>query len=108
MLARMKSSAAQWGERVRAWEASGQSAEEFARGKQFTGKMLRWWRGEFERRRRGPSPARVAMARVVRPGEVVVGDEPIAIVVGRFRVEVIRGFDEALLRDVLRVLGTPQ
>jgi|SRR5579864_1504676 len=111
MLARMKSSAAQWGERVRDWEASGQSAEEFARGKPFTGKMLRWWRGEFERRRRAPSRPGVAMARVVRPGEAVVDDgddAAIAIVVGRFRVEVDRGFDEALLRDVLRVVGTSQ
>lgn len=103
----MKTSAAQWSERVRAWEASGRSAEEFARGKQFSGKTLRWWRGEFARRGRESSASPVAMARVLRPGEKL-NDSALAVVVGQFRIELVRGFDEVLLRDVLRVVGATE
>lgn len=106
----MKVRAEQWDERVRAWRASGQSAEAFCADKDFTAKMLRWWAGEFARRtraRRASKPS-VALARVMRPGDEPpeMTDEPsVAVVVGRYQVAVRRGFDEELLRDVVRVLA---
>ncbi|MGK2855751.1 MAG: IS66 family insertion sequence element accessory protein TnpA [Thermoanaerobaculia bacterium] len=106
----MRAKADVWAERVRAWKASGLSSEEFADGKEFTGRMLRWWAGEFLRRTRAEAKAGapIAMARVVAPGEMVTqtaSSSPLAIVVGRYQVAVGRGFDEAVLRDVLRVLA---
>lgn len=104
-----RTAAAVWLERVEAWRASGISAEDFARGKAFTARMLRWWSGEFARRARVGEKAQpsVALARVVRPGEIVGEDmlASIAIVVGSFRVTVGRGFDETTLREVLRVVS---
>lgn len=43
----------------------------------------------------------------MRPGAIVSQDmvASIAIIVGSFRVTVGRGFDEATLRDVLRVVS---
>jgi transposase len=112
MLACMRTKADVWSERVRDWKASGASAEDFALGKEFTGRMLRWWAGEFVRRARAKtkSSSPIAMARVVSPGEILAEPEmaassALAIIVGRYRVSVSRGFDESLLRDVLRVLG---
>ena len=112
MLERMKTTAVQWAEHVQAWRASGRSAEDFAEGKPYTARMLKWWAGEFERRGRSssasPAKKEVAMARVVRPGEMIaepVEDVPLAIVVGQYRIAIGRGFDASLLRDVLRVLA---
>ena len=114
MLSHMRAKADIWAERVRAWKASGLSADEFAAGKEFTGRMLRWWAGEFLRRTKAKAKAGapIAMARVVAPGEVIA-DAPassasLAVVVGRYHVAVSRGFDEGLLRDVLRALAEPQ
>jgi hypothetical protein len=113
MLACMRTKADVWAERVRGWQASGISAEQFAQGKDFTERTLRWWAGEFARRRsKAKTSAPVAMARVVAPGEVIAEEKasetPLAIVVGRYHIAVSRGFDESLLRDVLRVLAEPQ
>ena len=111
MLAGMKVTAGQWAEHIRAWRESGLGAEEFAAGKGFTGKLLRWWASEFARRARPTRRPRskVALARVVRPGEAIAdavdAATTVAIVVGGCRVAVARGFDEGLLRDVIRVLG---
>ncbi len=110
----MRAKADIWAERVRAWKASGLSADEFTEGREFTGRMLRWWAGEFLRRTKAKAKAGapIAMARVVAPGEAIT-DAPatsgaLDVVVGRYHVTVRRGFDEAVLRDVLRVLAEPQ
>ena len=77
---RTRKSAAQWGELVSAWEASGLTAEAFASERGVAEATLRWWKTELARRarneprRRPPSSARqevsgIALARVVRPGE---------------------------------------
>jgi hypothetical protein len=114
MLACMRTKADVWAERVRIWKASGISAEQFAQGKDFTGRTLRWWAGEFARRTRSKAKASapIAMARVVAPGEVIAEEKasaaPLAIVVGRYQIAVGRGFDASLLRDVLHALAEPQ
>lgn len=97
MIGAMKASAAEWAERVRAWRESGQGAAEFAAGKDFTDRTLRWWASEFARRER-PS---VKMARVVRVAETT----DVTIVVGDARIGVRRGFDPELLREVVIALA---
>ena len=71
---KVKATAAEWAERVRAWRESGQSAPEFAEGKGYSETLLRWWGSELARRER-PKP-RVGLARVVRaaPASVPLTD----------------------------------
>ncbi|GAC1542668.1 MAG: hypothetical protein NVS3B10_31270 [Polyangiales bacterium] len=114
-----RKSALQWGELVSGWEASGVTADVFAREHGVAGSTLRWWKTELARRARkeprGRPPRRpsltraseVALARVVRPAE---GPAPtaarggVAVVAGGARVVVEHGFDSRLLRDVVRAL----
>ena len=114
-----RKSAAQWGELVSAWEASGLSADAFARERGVAGATLRWWKMELARRAREEPPRRspkrasppttsdVALARVVRPGgdgRGPAGGRGVAIVAGGARIVVERGFDGGLLREVVRAL----
>lgn len=114
-----RKSAAQWAELISAWEASGVSADVFAREHGIVGSTLRWWRTELARRAqhqprrrslKGPSstPAiSVALARVVRPGHGGVPSTAgagVSVVVGSARIVVDHGFDGALLREVVRAL----
>lgn len=104
---------------MRAWRASGLEAEEFARGKDFTGRMLRWWAGEFVRRSRSKAKpsSPIAMARVVQPG-AIPDDEPteapIAILVGRYhriaqvRVESDNVLSTASLAATTNSSGSPR
>jgi hypothetical protein len=116
---RTRKSAAQWGEVVSAWEASGCGADEFANECGVAGSTLRWWKTELARRarneprRRPPrqdSPTKasgVVLARVVRPGEGSTPSAPrggVAVLAGGARIIVEFGFDGRLLRDVVRAL----
>jgi hypothetical protein len=104
MLARMRTSAAEWAERVRAWRESGSTAEEFAQAGGYRAKLLVWWGSELDRRSRRKTPAKrkIVMARVrVSPAP----QDALAVVVGDARVVVSRGFDAGLLRDVVAALG---
>ena len=95
----MRTTAAEWSERVRLWRESGQTAPAFAEGKDYSEKLLRWWASELARRaRKEPS---VRFARVVRPPPSAL----LVVAVGAARVEVRAGFDRALLRDVVDALG---
>ncbi len=115
-----RKSAGQWGELVSAWEASGVSADVFAREHGVVGSTLRWWRTELGRRarkephRRPPkrpsltTASGVALARVVRPGDASAAADAggaVGVLVGGARVVVERGFDGVLLREVVRALG---
>ena len=123
MVSRMQTrkSAAQWGELVSAWEASGLTADVFASEHGVAPSSLRWWKTERARRaRKEPrrrSPRRpssltataneVALARVVRSGDVrapagALGG--VAVVAGGARIVVEHGFDGRLLREVVRAL----
>jgi len=100
----VKATAAEWTERVRAWRERGQSAAEFAAGKGYTEKLLRWWGSELARRER--HKPRVKLARWVRvPTSGVAASTPLTIAIGAARIEVRAGFDRALLRDVVDALG---
>lgn len=96
----MRTRAAEWAERVRAWQESGQTAPAFAEGKGFSAKLLRWWGSELARRAR--KKPRVRMALVVRPPPPIT---PLTVAIGAARIEVRAGFDRALLRDVVDALG---
>lgn len=114
-----RKSAAQWGELISAWEASGLAADVFASKHGVAGSTLRWWKTELARRARNeparrpprrepPRPATsIALARVVRPGEEPtpgVARDGVAVLVGGVRVVVEPGFDGRLLREVVRAL----
>lgn len=112
----MRMSAGKWAELVSAWEASGQTSGEFASTRGIAESSLRWWKTELSRRarklaaRRSPGPrdrgASVALARVVREGEVPPATaSTIELVLGSVRVAVASGFDAELLRDVVRALS---
>jgi hypothetical protein len=97
-----------WAERVREWKASGRTARQFAEGRDFKASTLTYWASYLRRGRVGASPAPrgqpgVRMARVERSTAPV--DDSIVVAVGTLRVAVRAGFDEALLRRVVRALG---
>lgn len=97
-----------WSERVEEWKASGRTAKEFAEGRDFKASTLVYWASCLRsglgraapRRERRP---RVRMVRVVRT--LPRPEKSIEVTVGSARVAVRVGFDEALLRQVVKVLG---
>ena len=109
MLGWMRTRAAEWAERVRAWRESGLSAEEFAKPGGYRAKTLQWWASELARRatpsakRKRRSRPVVAMARVIRRAERA--EDTLAIRVGDAVIAIRRGFDAQLLREVMSVLG---
>jgi hypothetical protein len=104
----MTDTESKWAERVREWRASGCTAREFAEGREFQASTLVYWASCLRRGRVGgigpeQRQRRVRMARVVRsPARI---DDSIVVAVGAARVAVRAGFDEALLRRVVKALG---
>jgi len=112
------STEAKWRVRVKAWRESGQTAEEFAEDKPFRPSTLRYWASQVKARDRGAEAAadaawtpEVRVVKVQRPlsGEALVGgtaaEAAVVVEVGTVRVAVRRGFDAALLREVLEVVA---
>jgi hypothetical protein len=102
----------EWRERIKAWRRSGQTSDEFCRGEDYAAGLLRhWaWRLGLTRRRRETrlDAAAPRLARVVRVKALpVVVDErraAIRIEIGRARIDVPAGINEAALVMVLRAL----
>lgn len=92
---------------MRAWRASGLSATEFAKPEGYRAKTLSWWASELKRRERVKASAgpKVAMARVRVVRRPPAPDNTIAVVVGAAQIAVRRGFDAALLREIVGALG---
>lgn len=94
-----------------AWRASGESAQKFAEGRDYTVHMLRYWAGRLKEEEAEPS---IRLARIVRaprevtPQSIEAAQQPtgVALVleVGGARVQVPVGFERATLRAVLEVL----
>jgi hypothetical protein len=103
----MKTTAAVWSERVRAWRASGLSATDFAKPEGYRGKTLSWWASELKRREREKASAvpKVAMARVRVRRRPTNHDATLSVVVAGARITVRRGFDATLLREIVNALG---
>lgn len=104
-----------WAERVEEWRGSGKSAPEFAADKPYASSTLQWAASRLQRSGGGGRKQRIARAsrspaagieltEVVRsPGRGVVAEGMVLEVAGA-RIAVRRGFDAALLRDVVQAL----
>jgi hypothetical protein len=95
-----------WAERVEQWRASGQTAGEFAAGRDFQASTLRYWASELrriagggERRTGGVRMARVVAVRAESPRS------PLVVTVGSAQVVVRAGFDRGLLRELVEALS---
>ena len=97
-----------------AWRASGESAQKFAEGRDYTVHMLRYWARRIAEEAAASSEPSIRLARVVRaPAEAAalpsattrppVG-AALVLEVGGARVQVPAGFERATLRAVLEVL----
>jgi hypothetical protein len=92
-------SESEWQTRIAAWRASGQTAAAFAQAHGYAVGTLRWWSSRLRRR---------AAARFVRlvPRAAVTASPEVVLEVGGARVRVARGFDAALLAQVVAALRT--
>jgi hypothetical protein len=103
-----------WAERVEEWRKSGKSAPEFAADKPYAGSTLQW---AASRLKQGPARAsrpgkgrraptgEIRMARVVRRVSQAAVVAEMVIEVAGTRIGVRRGFDRALLREVVSALS---
>lgn len=99
-------SRAEWQRRVTQWKKSGQTADVFAAQQGLNPRTLRWWSSTL--RRPAACDAEVGFARLVATDAVPPSSaEPAALELvlpsGRM-VRVRRGFDPALLRELLTVV----
>jgi hypothetical protein len=103
----MTETESKWAERVAGWQASGQTAPAFCKGKEFTPSGLRYWASRLRRSEPASRADGVRLARVVRaaPRSAPMAETPILIEVGNARLGVRRGFDAEALRAVLDLLG---
>lgn len=109
---------AKWLERIRQWKESGKTAEEFAVGQPFKASTLKWRAAELRRtadggRRYGKGAAvdsPIRLARVVPAprsrDKAAAPSSGVAIEVSGARIALSRGFDAALLVEVVRALET--
>jgi len=108
-----------WAERIEEWGRSGQSATEFAEGKPFTSATLTWAASQLRKAARGKGKRRegesrtkrerkIRIAEVVRrPSKTPVADSVVVEIAGAV-ISVRRGFDRALLQDVVVALRGAQ
>jgi hypothetical protein len=99
---------------VAAWRASGESAQKFAEGRDYTVHMLRYWARRIAEEAAASSEPSIRLARVVRtsagaaPLPSATARQPtgaaLVLEVGGARVQVPVGFERATLRAVLEVL----
>lgn len=108
---------AAWCARVEAWRKSGQTAAEFAADKPYKGTTLVWRAWQLRQRassvtKRGrakplaakKTAARIALAEVVRKGSDESASARVTVEVVGARIAVNRGFDPALLREIVQAL----
>lgn len=93
----------EWARRVAAWRRSGETAAEFARGRDFAASTLRWWSSQLGRvAEPEASSMTVAMIRVQRDAP---RDTAVAVVeLEDAVVRVARGADEATLAALFGAL----
>ena len=104
-----------WAERVEEWRGSGKTAPEFAVDKPYASSTLQWAASRLRRSGGGGRKRRIARASrppaagieltevVRRAGRRAVAEGMVLEVAGA-RIAVRRGFDAALLRDVVQAL----
>ncbi len=104
------SRAAEWEIRVAEWRASGRTAKEFCKEREYSAQNLLYWSSTLQRRGREARRAGrdVALARVVRrehPERTLKMPAAIVVRTRTARVEVRPGVDAATLAVVLAALG---
>ena len=99
-----RASRAEWVQRVRAWRSSGQSAELFAEGKGYAPGTLKWWSYRLGAEAEAPRFLQVVRGEPKAPARPAVEVE-LLVEVGPARMRLGRGFDAALLREVVAALG---
>jgi hypothetical protein len=97
-----KKTEAKWAERVRAWRASGETAEEFAERQGYAPSTLQVWSSRVAR---AEAPRFLRVVPQPKAAAAVAADAGLVVEVGSSRVRVTTGFDAALLVEVVRVLG---
>ena len=106
-----------WTERIEEWGRSGQSATEFAEGKPFTSGTLTWAASQLRKDARGKGKGKrrdseshakrqrkIRLAEVVRRPSKTTVTESLAVEIGGVVISIRRGFDRALLQDVVVAL----
>jgi len=97
--------ASEWATRVAAWRASGKTAREFCKGRDYTAARLLWWSSDLKRKGIGQASGSVALTRVIRKHEAPLQSMGVVVHFGGIRVEVPAGADSATLSTVLDVLS---
>jgi hypothetical protein len=98
-----KKTEAKWAERVRAWRASGETAQEYAVRHGFAASTLHVWSSRLQ------STEAPRFLRLVPKTTDSPPSPEVVVEVGGARVRVGAGFDRALLADVVRALvGGPR
>ena len=103
--------ASEWTARVAAWQASGMSASEFCKGKDFSSKGLQWWSSHLRRRSAEARKRERAVPRLARVVPAPSGTSrrtstSLVVEVEGARVEVPVGADAGLLSVVFDALRT--
>jgi hypothetical protein len=115
----MSETEAKWVERLREWQDSGKTAEEFAAGKPYKPSTLKWWRTQLQRREAVEGQTRqraksIPMVRVVRrvgkgvPATSAATVDGIVVEISGARISIAQGSDMDLLAKVVRILGRAQ
>jgi transposase len=98
--------ASEWATRIAAWRASGKTAKEFCKGRDYAASRLLWWSSDLKRRGIAQTVANPAvLTRVIRKGEPPRSSVAAVLHLGSIRVEVPAGADRATLSTVLDVLS---
>jgi hypothetical protein len=117
---RMTKTDEKWLERIRRWQESGKTAEEFTLGQSYKASTLKWRAADLRRQaegaaRYGQTSARssasaksIRLARVVTRGGPRAAGPSVGMVVevSGARISVARGFDAELFADVVRALAS--
>jgi transposase len=93
---------AEWAARVRRWQSSGLTANEFGRREGLNATTLRWWSSALHRNSRLGSRF-VDVTTVLAPASTAAGVLEV-VVRESVRVRVTAGFDAELLRAVVSAL----
>ena len=95
---------------MQAWRSSGQSADDYARGRGFAAATLRWWSSRLGRGTPASKVAAKAKATPIRMVRLVASATPtrssLTVRVGPVQLEVQPGFDRVLLRELVEALGS--
>jgi len=98
--------ASEWATRVAAWRASGKTARDFCKGRDYTASRLLWWSSDLKRRGIGQPPDNpVAFTRVIRKPEGRLQSFAAVVHLGSVRIEIPAGADKATVSTVLEVLS---